>query len=336
MIRLKYLNQSGTWPSGRPRFYYRPKGGKNTPLPDYPTNDPRFLQAYMKAAGISEPPKVTGSTAKAIDGYLRSVAFQGLAKATKLYMWKHLDDMRAEFGGYPIEKLTAKAIRKDMARLDPHASLKRLKAWRGLCRWAHGAGVLDENVALSVKKPDLPKSDGFEAWTRDDVRAFRRHWRLNTAQRLFFEVLHFTGARVSDAVRMHEGMIGKDGWLRFKQAKTDGAVAIPVRVPAPAWADGQGALKAALEAREVRHLAWIVTAYGKPRSVKAASMWFAEAARKAGVAKSAHGVRKYRAASMKEAGASADARMAWLGHVEEGEAEFYAKTADQKRVIMSG
>lgn len=92
---------------------------------------------------------------------------------------------------------------------------------------------------------------------------------------------------------------------------------------------------AALQARPVRHLAWIVTAYGKPRSEKAASQWFAGVCRSAGVSKAAHGIRKYRAATMKEAGAGADARMAWLGHVTENEAHDYAKTADLKRVISA-
>ena len=43
----------------------------------------------------------------------------------------------------------------------------------------------------------------------------------------------------------------------------------------------------------------------------------------------------YRAATMKEAGAGADARAAWLGHVSVSETEEYAKTADLKRVISA-
>jgi len=38
---------------------------------------------------------------------------------------------------------------------------------------------------------------------------------------------------------------------------------------------------------------------------------------------------------MKEAGASADARAAWLGHLTISEAEEYAKTADLRRIISA-
>lgn len=334
MIRLRNINMSGTWASGRPRYYYRPKGGKNIALPDYPLTDPRFLDAYMKAAGIAEPPKIRGGTGKQINDYLRSDGFKRLAKGTKTYIWKHLDEIDAEFGSYPITGLTAKAIRKDLARFGESAASKRLKAWRALCRFAHAQGEMDTNPALNVARAKI-ETAGHEAWTAEDVRAFRRHWRLDAPERLLFEVLLWSGARISDAVRMHDGMIDKAGWIRFQQVKTGGWVAVPVRAKAPEWAGSQTALLAALKARPVRHIAWIVTAYGKPRSVKASSQWFARACRAAGVKKSAHGVRKFRAASMKEAGASADARMAWLGHVTESETEEYAKTADLKRIISA-
>lgn len=303
-------------------------------MPDYPMTDPRFLAAYMKAAGLTEAPRITGTTAREIDGYLRSPGFAKLARGTKSYLWKHLDEISAEYGAYPIAGLTAKAIRKDLARFEESAATKRLKAWRGLCRWAHGRGEITINPALQVARAKVP-TIGHAAWTEADVRAFRRHWRLDSRERLIFEVLLWTGARISDAVAIHDGMIGKDGWMKFQQVKTKGWVSIPVRASAPKWAGYATALMAALAARPARHLIWNVTAYGKPRSVKAASQWFAEASRKAGVEKAAHGIRKYRAATMKEAGAGADARAAWLGHVSVSETEEYAKTADLKRVISA-
>lgn len=334
MIRLRNLNVSGTWASGRPRYYYRPKGGKNAPLPDYPLSDPRFLDAYMKAAGITEPPKIRGGTSDAINAYLQSPNFGRLAKGTKAYIWKHLDEIEAEFGAYPLKGLTETAIRKDLARFGESAAAKRLRAWRALCKFSHAKGRINTNPARNVAREER-ETQGHEAWTSDDVRSFRRHWRLDTRERLLFEALLWTGARISDAVKLHEGMIGKDGWARFQQTKTKGWVAVPIRTKAPDWAGSPMALHAALQARAVRHLAWIVTTYGKPRSDKAASQWFAGVCRAAGVPKSAHGIRKYRAAAMKEAGASADARMAWLGHVTVNEAEEYAKTADLKRIISA-
>ncbi|WP_157771601.1 hypothetical protein [Thioclava nitratireducens] len=49
--------------------------------------------------------------------------------------------------------------------------------------------------------------------------------------------------------------------------------------------------------------------------------------------KSAHGLRKLRAAIFRENGATKDQRMAILGHETAAEAEHYDKSADLKRVV---
>jgi hypothetical protein len=49
--------------------------------------------------------------------------------------------------------------------------------------------------------------------------------------------------------------------------------------------------------------------------------------------KTAHGIRKHRAAVFKENGAASDQRMAILGHETATEAARYSKSADLRRVI---
>ena len=50
MPRLKGLSQSGFWPSGNARLYYRRAGSQSVPLPDLPRTDAEFLKAYAAAA----------------------------------------------------------------------------------------------------------------------------------------------------------------------------------------------------------------------------------------------------------------------------------------------
>jgi len=109
-------------------------------------------------------------------------------------------------------------------------------------------------------------------------------------------------------------------------------VAVPV-TDAPAWAEPDEHLARALDAQTGRHMTWIVTRSGRSRSVKAFGKWFSDAARAAGVTKTAHGLRKTRATIMKENGATQDQRMAWLGQESSVEAEAYAESADRRRII---
>ena len=46
---MKHLSQSGRFPSGNPRFYFRPKGLRGVALPDLPPHAPGWLAAYNAA-----------------------------------------------------------------------------------------------------------------------------------------------------------------------------------------------------------------------------------------------------------------------------------------------
>lgn len=338
-VRLKHLNRSGSWPSGNPRFYYRPKGKKGVPLPDLPQDHPEFLAAYVQAAGLSEAPSAaprTGSIAAGIVAYLKSDAFAGLSAGTRALRRRHLDDMSGRYGGGARKDLEAKHIRADLEGRSAHAANTRLKAWRGLCGWWSDAGLIDENPAAAVKRRKTNATEGHIPWDRDDLEAFRRHWSCETPQRLAFELIFWTGARMSDAVRLGPGMVDGQGWLSYRQAKTGGAVEIPMTAPAADWAEPESRhhLFAAIDAQASRHAVWMVTAFGSPRSVKAASAWFSAAARAAGISgKSAHGLRKTRAQIMAENGATPDQRAAWLGHESLSEVIHYSRRAERRRML---
>lgn len=328
-VRLRYLNRSGEWPSGRPRLYFRRKGGKNVPMPDADMDSPAFLAAYTDALkAVQVATHGQGTIGRAVTDYMRSSAYQGRAAGTRAYLRRHLDAIRRAYGMAPLKGLRPKHIRADLAKLEPHPANHRLRAWRALCRWAFRVGRIDANPAREVEKAEAPASDGHEAWTADEVAAFRSHWPVGTAQRLALELLHRSCASIGDACRLSRGMI-QDGWLIYERGKSGTLAVVP-------WSDppeffGTDDLDACLAGHA--HLTFMVTAQGHPRSPKAAAQWFSRACREAGVNKTAHGLRKYRAAYMLERGATEDQRMAILGHKSRGEASRYARSADAKRVI---
>lgn len=333
-IRLKGLSQSGTWPSGNPRLYLRRAGAKAVAMPDAPAHSPKFLAAYL-AAYDGKPPvakAVTGTIAAAVAAFIASDEYLSKA-ATTCAVWRRgLDDIRKRYGAGMLSDLFERHIRTDIARLKPNPANQRLQIWRSAFAWWVDAGLAASNQAKGIDKRKPPKSDGHQPWSRADVSAFRAKWAVGTDQRLAFELIFWTGCRVSDAVAFTEAQIGADGWLTYRQVKTGGEVAVPIYAPAPAWAEPNGSLAECLAIRR-RHFMLMTTAQGAPRSAKAVSMWFGAAARQAGVTKTAHGLRKLRAEIMAENGATTHQNAAWLGHESLSETQRYAAKADRKRIL---
>lgn len=331
--------QSGHWPSGNPRLYLRRRGKPHVAMPDHSPDSPRFLAAYSAALGATyEPiaPPAIGSIGAGVAAFLASDTYLSKAPGTRAYWRLGAEAIRKAYGTGQRADLASRHIRADLAKLRGHAAVKRWKVWRALCKFWLKAGLIDPDPALAVTKPETSKVIGHADWQMADVAMFRAFWPIESRERLAFELILWTGARISDAVRLSPAMVGDDGWLTYHQQKTGGVVQIPFTAQAPVWAAQDGYLAQALGARHDRHLVFMVTAYGAARSVKAASAWFAAATRKAGIeGRSAHGLRKTRANIMTERGATTDQRGAWLGHESLDEVQHYSAGAN-KRVIISG
>lgn len=338
-VRLKHLNRSGAWPSGNPRWYYRPKGTKAVPLPDKPHDHPEFLAAYAAAAGLSAPPVPKhgqGTIGEGVALFLASSAYTAKSEATRAVWRRMLDDIRKRYGAALSKDLQPKHIVADLSGRGPHPANNRLKVWRALCRWWKKVHMIPTNPAASVQRMEAPKSDGHIPWGADDLARFRAHWPNGSLQRLAFEVLHWTGARMSDAVRLNDGMV-RDGWLTYQQDKTRGVVTIPLYVDPPYYADPAGHvfLMAALKAKSGP--LFMPTEFGTQRSKKAASSWFAGAARAAGlVDRTGHGLRKTRLITMTEREATTHQLSAWCGQDSLKEVERYTKLANRRRVLEAG
>ncbi|WP_424988433.1 tyrosine-type recombinase/integrase [Microbulbifer sp. S227A] len=139
---------------------------------------------------------------------------------------------------------------------------------------------------------------------------------------------------------MGPGNVDHAGWLVFRQQKTGGEVAIPFDRALPDFAetmsDDLALLHAALDAREGRHMTWIITVHSRSRGVKAAGQWLAAKARAAGVpGRSAHGLRKSRARALAEAGGTSAQIGAWTGHESLSEIERYIRNFSIRRVLSS-
>lgn len=328
-VTLKGL-MSGKSKSGKLHWYVRRKGLPLVKLPDLPHDDPAFLAAYAAAWATEAPEKPAqapeGGIAVHIRKALGSPRYRALSGAYRAAIRRHSDEIIRDYGGLPIEGLRDRHIAADVAASD--APALRLKTWRWICK-----GMLhDPSKGVTVA---APKVIGHEPWTAEDVAAFRARWPIGSTPRMCMELLFWTGCRISDAVRIGRGNIGPDGVLSFRQQKTKGMAFVPWTCHLPAYAahlwQDRDMMHDALG--DNGHMTFLATSHGAGRSAKALGTLIQFACQKAGVDKSAHGLRKARATALAEGGATTHQIAAWTGHASLKEVEHYTKEADRRRAV---
>jgi len=337
VVRLKGIKRVRS-AGGKTYLYVRRTDGPDIRLPDLPTNDPEFLKAYAEAR---EAPKRTDSTFKAgsigavFTAVIASEDMHTISPAYRAMIRRHADDIRKNYGVAPIRGLERRHVQQDVD--GSSAPDHRRKVWRWAAKWAIRNGFIDHDPSERVSLPRRAPTDGHPSWSADDVAKFRAQWPIGSRQRLTMEILQWTGARISDAVLLGPQHIGNDGVIAYTQQKTGGMAYCPWACELPGYAiDMQGdrdAMHLALDARFEKHLTFLATTHGATRSAKSIGGVIREAARDAGILKSAHGLRKYRASQLAHAGATPHQIGAWTGHESLKEIEHYTKSMDRRSAV---
>jgi integrase len=337
IVRLKGIKKVRS-AGGKTYLYVRRTDGPDIRLPDLPTNDPEFLKAYTDAR---ETPKriggtfKTGSIGAVFTAVIASEDMHTISAAYRAMIRRHADDIRENYGSAPIRGLERRHVQQDVDRSS--APDHRRKVWRWATKWAIRNSFIEHDPTERVSLPRKAPSEGHPAWTSDDVVKFRDHWPIGSRQRLVMEVLQWTGARISDAVLLGPQHVGSDGVIAYAQQKTGGMAYCPWFCDLPAYADGmeadRNAMRLTLEARSVKHLTFLATEHGTTRSAKSIGGVVREAAHDAGILKSAHGLRKYRATRLAHAGATPHQIGAWTGHESLKEIEHYTKSMDRRAAV---
>lgn len=325
---------------GKLRRYLRVKGHQLVALPDLPLDHPDFLAAWAEAMRASKGRlalPTQGSIAQLCGAFLRSPAHLTKSAGYREIIRRHVMLIEAKAGEAQARHLLPRHISSDLAALSPSVAQQRLKAWRLLAAYGMATGLIRNDPTEGVKRPTLPASDGHPAWTTDEIARFRARWPVGTVQRAIFETLCWTGARISDAVMIGPGMVDRDGVLRYRQVKTGGEAFVPWTCPLPDYARSMEGDRAMLhEALKAcaGHLTFLATRTGRTRSAKAIGGDVTQAALAAGVTKSAHGLRKARAASLAESGATAHQIGAWTGHESLAEIAHYTRSAERRQAVL--
>jgi integrase len=201
---------------------------------------------------------------------------------------------------------------------------KFLDVMRGLFRWAVKAGIAKVDPTVGVSNPQAAKTAGFHVWSEDDVATYEARWPIGTRQRVWLDVLLYTGLRRGDAVKLGRQHI-RDGVATLKTEKNGTEVTLEI-LPV---------LAQTLAAGPCSDLAFIAGESGRPLTKESFGNLFRDACRAAGLQnRSAHGLRKAAATRAANNGATVAQLEAIFGWSGGSMASLYTRSADRRRLAM--
>jgi integrase len=289
-----------------------------------------FMDAYNAAlsgtAPIRQIKAAVHSLAWLIEQYRDSGAWSALALATRRNRENHFRQVCKTAGDKPHRAIDRVAI---IAGLDrraktPNQARNFLDAMKGLFKWAKDKGHRADDPTDGISNPKRKTGDGFPIWSEDDVDRYYAKWPLGTRQRVWIDVLLFTGGRRGDAVTIGRQHV-RDGIATFRTEKSQGKMVVSIPI--------LPVLQRTLEAGPTGELAFVCGKSGKPFRKESFGNAFKDACVAAGVmGKSAHGCRKIGATRAAENGATVAELNAIFGWTGTAMASLYTQAADRKRL----
>jgi integrase len=223
--------------------------------------------------------------------------------------------------------ITREHIEAGRDRRKPHQGRHFVDAMRGMFEWATATKLIPRDPTAGVTYPIAPRTKGFPGWTEDDVRKWEEAYPIGTRERVWLDVVLYTGVRRGDAHRIGRQHLRPDGTLSFTTEKTETPVTLPV-LPA---------LRRTIEAGPCGDLAFVCQRDGRPYGRKESfGNVFSDTARKLGIKKSLHGIRKIAAQRCAEAGATVHELNSIFGWTGTKMALRYTEAADRKRLAATG
>jgi integrase len=288
-----------------------------------------FWSEYQ-AASASTPRKRqephAGTLSWLVERYRETTAWTNLSLATRRQRENIFAHVLGAAGKEPFAQITTATLMagRDRRANTPAQARNFLDAMRGLFRWAVKAKLVKSDPTVGVDNPPRPKTGGFEVWSEDDIAAYEKQWPIGTRQRVWLDVLVYTGLRRGDAVRFGRQHI-RNGVGTIKTEKTDTEVTLPIL---PVLAD-------TLAAGPCGDLTFIAGENGHPLTKESFGNLFRKACRAAGLQnRSAHGLRKAAATRAANAGATVaelEAIFGWSGGTM---ATLYTRAADRRRLAQ--
>jgi len=296
---------------------------------------PEFDAEYQAALSETPRPKkghpASGTLSWLIERYRETPAWTAFSLATRRQRENILRQVIDSAGHKPFLAITEAMIAagRDRRGKTPFQARHFLDTMRGLFKWAKEAGFVKSDPAAAIKNPKRKSGEGFAAWTEVEATIYETYWPHRTKERVWLDLLAWTGLRRGDAVRLGRQHV-RDGEATIKTEKSGGKVEVTIPL------DLLPALAETLRVGPTGELAFICGSNGKPMTKESFGNAFSEACRKAGIKKSAHGLRKLAATRAAEAGLNTAQLNAMFGWNGTAMAAHYTQAADRRRLAREG
>lgn len=307
--------------SGEPHFSIKGVPGSKEFIASYQDAIPKALkeQAFREVQRFN-----THKIGWLVEQYQESAAFAELAKYTQRNKRHSLKIITEEFGRFPYNRLQKSHVTGHMEKLSdtPSMANRFLYDFRGLIEWAIDRGYIKENVTNFIKALTY-KTQPHKAWSEWEMTRFAIEFDYSTQERLAFELLSNLGARTGDIIRL--GAHNVTGHrLQYKSQKTGVEVTVIMSED----------LRKAIAARQFSGLTFLVGPQTKKPfpTYQHFSDWFQKRARRLGIRKPIHGIRKTVACRQLEGGANVPQAMATQGWTSAATLIAYARDMDREKI----
>jgi integrase len=310
---------------GKPVWYVRIDHGLRIRIrAEYGT--PEFDAEYRAAltgAPVRKAAPLQSTLSWLLTRYRETTAWTSLSEATRRQRDNIFKGVIDTAGDEPYTRITTDHILAGRERRasTPAQARNFLDAMRGLFRWAKDAGFVKTDPTVGVANPPRKTGEGFIPWTEDHATAYEARWPIGTRQRVWLDVLLYSGLRRGDAVRVGRQHV-RGGSI--KTEKSGFTLEVPVII--------LPVLQATLDAGPCGDLTFIVGENGRPLTKESFGNQFKDACKAAGVPGSAHGVRKIAATRAADNGATEAQLMAIFGWTDPKMAAHYTRTANRRRL----
>ena len=169
---------------------------------------PEFDAEYQAALTACQPPAekrlAAGTLTWLIECFRGTAAWQARSESTRAKWDGIYRQVMETAGSAPLSAMTPKAIRSGLERRahTPGQAQHFLNAMRALFRWAVRVQLVKTDPTAGIQAPARRRDAGIRPWTEEDVAAYEKQWPIGTRQRVWLDVLLYTGLRRGDAVRL--------------------------------------------------------------------------------------------------------------------------------------
>lgn len=318
------------------QWYDRETGAR---LPD--PSDPGFTGALtvIRRRRLGPEPG-DGTVSEAVEAWLRSPEFRAKRPRTQQMRNLYIKPLRkAEMRLTALRRSTILDWRDTVAESrGPAAANMFLKTVRAFLGWCVDRDRIDHNVAL--RAPVLPEGT-LTTWT--EAEAHHAMKVFTEPVRRAIVLAYYTGQRRGDLLAMTRNQIDlAAGRIRLTQEKARGAPGekpvLTLPIPAPLRLELEQWARAPLgSGKQPTALTILTTETGRPWGREYLSQQVKAEVLKAGMRPSLtiHGLRKLRAASLAESGATTKEIAAVTGHRTLAMIAHYTEAADQERLAVA-